>query len=64
MTPAETELHRRATEARAWLRDGYTTRAKVDELIATITRMRGQAAADLLRADMREQWRNRASWPP
>lgn len=61
-TPDDIELQRRVLEARAWLRDGYTTMAKVDELVLRIARIRGQAAADLLREDMREQWRQRREW--
>lgn len=62
MTPNETEQQRRVLEARARLRDGYTTRAKVDELCRIVAAKRGQAAADQLREDMREQWRSRAEW--
>ncbi len=62
MTPDDQELQRRVTEARAWLRDGYTTRQRVDTLMQTIVKHRGQAAADLLREDMREQWRIRSAW--
>lgn len=64
MTGAEQEQWRRATEARAWLRDGYTSRRKVDELMVLIVSKRGQAAADVLREDMREQWRHRDEWLP
>lgn len=63
MTPAEQELHRRATEARAWLLDGYSTKAKVDELMLRIADKRGQLAADQLREDMRVQWSQRSTWP-
>jgi hypothetical protein len=62
MNPTDLELQRRATEARAWLRDGYTTAEKVDELMARIAKIRGQRAADTLRQDMREQWRCRHAW--
>lgn len=62
MTPAEQEEQRRVMEARARLREGYTTRAKVDELCRRVAAKRGQAAADQLREDMRAQWRTRAEW--
>lgn len=58
----EQEQWRRVTEARAWLRDGYTSAGKVDDLIRRIALKRGQVAADRLRQDMREQWRTRRDW--
>lgn len=61
-TPDEIEKQRRVMEARARLREGFTTRAKVDELMLAVAKRRGQAAADQLREDMREQWRRRAEW--
>jgi hypothetical protein len=62
MTPDEQEQQRRVMEARARLREGYTTRAKVDELMLAVAKRRGQPAADQLREDMREQWKTRATW--
>ena len=56
------EDHRRVCEARAWLRAGYTRKPKVDELISRIAARRGAAAADVLRAEMRAQWNDRAAW--
>lgn len=56
------ELQRRVLEARARLREGYTTRPKVDELCRLVAAKRGQPAAEQLREDMREQWRCRATW--
>ena len=53
------EQHRRECEARDWLAKGYTTAARVDELMADIAKRRGQAAADELREEMRRQWPNR-----
>ena len=58
----EQEQQRRVMEARARLREGYTNRAKVDELMLAVAKRRGQAAADQLREDMREQWKTRADW--
>lgn len=59
-----TEGERRVAEARSWLRQGYTTRAQVDALMADVAKHRGQAAANRLREDMREQWRMRKAWMP
>lgn len=56
------EKQRRVMEARARLREGYTSRAKVDELCRVVAAKRGQAAADQLREDMRDQWKTRADW--
>jgi len=61
-TPDEQELQRRVMEARARLREGYTTREKVDELMRRVASKRGQAAADQLREDMRAQWKTRSEW--
>ena len=59
---ADTENHRRACEARDWLRRGYSTPKDVDALMVRIRAARGQEAADALRAEMREQWKNRRTW--
>lgn len=59
---ADQEERRRVLEARAWLRDGYTTAAKVDALMVGIRKHRGERAAEQLREDMRQQWRRRHEW--
>lgn len=59
---ASDEARRRVCEARSWLRQGYTTAEKVDELMARIRRHRGDAAAAELREEMRRQWATRATW--
>lgn len=51
------EQHRLECEARDWLRRGYVSAAAVDELMERIAKVRGQAAADRLRVEMRRQWR-------
>ncbi len=56
------EEWRRICEARYWLRQGYTTADRVEDLLARIRKRRGCAAAELLRADMRAEWANRAAW--
>jgi len=62
MTRADQEQQRRVFEARARIREGYTTRAKVDELCKLVAGKRGQVAADQLREDMRQQWKVRGTW--
>lgn len=61
-TTASDETRRRVCEARSWLRQGYTTAAKVDELMERIRRHRGDAAASELREEMRRQWSARRTW--
>ena len=56
------EQHRRECEAREWLRRGYTDAHSVDGLMHKIAAKRGEAAAERLRADMREQWARRPEW--
>lgn len=55
-------MHRHQCEAREWLRRGYTTPDKIDELKKLITSKRGSAAAEALIEEMRRQWRRRAEW--
>lgn len=55
-------VHRLECEARHWLREGYTRREQVDELIQRIAKRRGEGAAELLRDEMRRQWARRADW--
>lgn len=50
------EAYRRACEARTWLRMGYDSPARVDDLMTRIAKHRGAAAADELREEMRRQW--------
>lgn len=59
---SDQEAFRAICEAREWLRRGYTTKAKVDQLMDRITKRRGRSAAEKLRTDMREQWGRRAEW--
>jgi hypothetical protein len=56
------EHARRISEAREWLRRGYTTKAQVDALWERIAKHRGRRAADRLVQDMRDQWAIRAEW--
>ena len=48
---------RRECEARFWVRKTKGDPAAVNALLKRIADKRGQAAADLLRQDMREAWR-------
>lgn len=57
-----TEEHRRACEARHWIRQGYRNSKWVDELITRIAQRRGAAAAGELRDEMRRQWKRRREW--
>lgn len=61
-----TAAHKLECEARHWLREGYSTPGKVDELMQRIRAHRGAEAADQLRQEMRRQWERRAEWmaPP
>lgn len=62
MTPSDQELQRRVLEARARLREGFTNRPAVDDLVRRVAQKRGEQAANQLREDMREQWRIRRTW--
>ena len=55
------EEFRRACEARCWLRRTGGNPAKIKALLLRIEAKRGKVAAEVLRQDMREQWRLRAS---
>ncbi|HDX0800929.1 TPA: hypothetical protein RNT03_003696 [Stenotrophomonas maltophilia] len=57
-----TEQHRRACEARHWIRQGYNSGRWVDELITRIAGKRGATAAEALREEMRRQWLRRREW--
>lgn len=57
-----TEAHRRACEARHWLREGYTTAASVAQLMTRIEAKRGIVAARELQEEMRLQWKRRHEW--
>ena len=54
------ELFRRQCEARAWLQRTNGNPQRIRELLARIEQKRGKSAAEVLAADMREQWRVRA----
>lgn len=56
------ERQRRVADARAWIKQGYVTKAKVDELMVRIAKARGARAAEQLLSDMREQWTCRGTW--
>lgn len=56
------EAWRRECEARTWIKWGHYQVGKLDDLIASIARQRGQRAADELRAEMDRQWARRAEW--
>lgn len=56
------EHHRRECEARSWIRQGYFTARRVEELMQRIERHRGREAAASLHAEMRRQWTRREEW--
>ena len=66
MTPemdTSSEAWRRVCEARHWLRQGCTSRAAVDELMARLAKHgRGAVAITALRDEMRRQWSCRREW--
>lgn len=49
-------------EARTWLRKGYTTPERIEELSELIGKKRGAAAVERLVEEMRRQWKRRAEW--
>lgn len=51
-------------EARSWIKQGYYTQERVDELMIRITKHRGTEAAANLRKEMRKQWAMRSEWLP
>lgn len=51
------EDHRRECEAREWIKRGYINRNKVNELMTRLTKIRGSEAAQMLKSEMRRQWR-------
>ena len=54
------EEFRRSCEARHWLVKMHGDPAKIKALLLRIEAKRGKEAAEILRADMRIAWRNRA----
>lgn len=62
MNPTEQEQQRRVLEARARLREGYSTPERVAELVKLVSKKRGELAAQQLVEDMRKQWRCRHEW--
>lgn len=52
----------RACEARYWLRKGYSTPDRIDELRAELHKKRGTNAIETLIEEMRRQWRTRKDW--
>lgn len=56
------EDHRRECEARSWIKQGYFTASRVEELMQRIAKHRGAQAAAVLREEMRRQWSRRGEW--
>lgn len=55
-TDKTSEAWRHECECRDWLRRGYTTKAKVDDLIRRVSSRRGREAGERLREGMREEY--------
>ncbi|MDR1074813.1 MAG: hypothetical protein LBL59_00450 [Xanthomonadaceae bacterium] len=53
---------RRICEARTWIRQGYISGKRVEELRVRISAKCGAEAADELVQEMRRQWRIRVQW--
>lgn len=49
-------------EARTWLRKGYDTPERIQELTELIAKRRGAASAGRLVEERRRQWRRRSEW--
>jgi hypothetical protein len=49
-------------EARTWLRKGYVTPERIQELTELIAKKRGHASAERLVEEMRRQWSRRREW--
>lgn len=49
-------------EGRTWLRNGYNTPARIQELTLLISKKRGLDGAARLVEEMRRQWRRRSEW--
>jgi len=49
-------------EAQTWLRKGYITKAKIEELRAMLKRHRRHEAIEKLVEEMRRQWVRRSEW--
>lgn len=56
------EAYRRQCEARSWIKQGYFTASRVEDLMQRIERHRGPEAAAALREEMRLQWKRREEW--
>lgn len=62
MTGAPVRQQLLEAEARTWLRKGYTTPERVEELRELIGKKRGSAAVEQLVEEMRRQWGRRREW--
>lgn len=57
-----TRQHMLECEARTWLRKGYDSLERIEELTELIGKKRGTASALRLVEEMRRQWKRRADW--
>jgi hypothetical protein len=64
MTDIPVHQQRLECEARTWLRKGYTSPERIEELREFIGKKRGSAAVEQLVEEMRRQWVRRREWLP
>lgn len=62
MTDTQVRQHMLECEARTWLRKGYCTPERIQELTELIAKKRGNASAERLVEEMRRQWSRRREW--
>lgn len=62
MADADVKQQMLECEARTWLRNGYNTPERIQELTLMIAKRRGQVSAERLIEEMRRQWRRRSEW--
>ncbi len=62
MTGTQVRQQLLEAEARTWLRKGYTSPERIEELRELIGKKRGSAAVEQLVEEMRRQWGRRRDW--
>lgn len=62
MTDLDPRQHMLECEARTWLRKGYSTPERIEELAELIGKKRGATAVERLVQEIRRQWKRRADW--
>lgn len=62
MVDQDERQHMLECEARTWLRKGYSTPERIQELTELISKKRGHASTERLIEEMRRQWSRRREW--